>query len=375
MSLFTPVTGLLGGSLIGISASVLLLFNGNIMGAAGIVSSFINSPRKTITEHTSHWKVVYMASFLVTAKLFVNYVEYNATSDPRVGFDPELPIVSALGHAVAGFLVGFGTTLGNGCTTGHGICGLARFSKRSLAAVLSFMSTGIIAATICSPTCPLAKFLRAQKDAIQYSFPTNNSSFIGSLIAAIFVGASIPVLLRPQPLKAEAESSEKIDEEINCKKKLLPAMVSSSIFAIGLAISRMTLSSKIYGFLDMSGMARGTYDPTLITVMGGGLIWSFLSYQFVRGWNIFKNPYTLSCPISQKKSCGRFDVPSNRVIDSQLIIGEAIFGLGWGIGGLCPGPAMFLVAAGFPHVIYRFWPAFCVGSIVAKKIKDKKAST
>ena len=53
----------------------------------------------------------------------------------------------------------------------------------------------------------------------------------------------------------------------------------------------------------------------------------------------------------------------------QLIIGEAIFGLGWGMAGLCPGPAMFLACAGYPNVLLRWWPSFFVGAFVAEKVK------
>ena len=65
-----------------------------------------------------------------------------------------------LGFILGGFCVGFGTRLGNGCTTGHGICGLARLSTRSLVGVLTFMATGVLSATGCSKTCPFHPWLR-----------------------------------------------------------------------------------------------------------------------------------------------------------------------------------------------------------------------
>lgn len=74
--------------------------------------------------------------------------------------------------------------------------------------------------------------------------------------------------------------------------------------------------------------------------------------------------------MSQKKSVGHFDVPTNQVIDFNLIFGEALFGLGWGAAGLCPGPAMFLAFAGYPNVLLRWWPSFFVGSLLAEQLKN-----
>lgn len=119
MSAFTPVSGLLGGGLIGLSAATLLLFNGDILGASGIVSSFILTPRKTLTESSQQWKIPFMAAFLVSVKAYTTYIDGNALVDEELGTNPTLAIVSPLGYLVSGFLVGFGTRMGNGCTSGQ----------------------------------------------------------------------------------------------------------------------------------------------------------------------------------------------------------------------------------------------------------------
>ena len=82
-----------------------------------------------------------------------------------------------------------------------------------------------------------------------------------------------------------------------------------------------------------------------------------------------KNAKALECPLSQKDTVGQFNVPTSKIIDSNLILGEALFGIGWGIAGLCPGPAMFLAFAGYPNVLFRFWPSFFVGSYLAEQLK------
>jgi hypothetical protein len=101
------------------------------------------------------------------------------------------------------------------------------------------------------------------------------------------LGAAIPMWMRGTP-KPESPKDTSQDEEINNQRKLLPAAVSGALFSVGLAISGMINSSKIYGFLDAKGLRNGTYDPTLITVMGGGVVVSWISYQFVDRFNIIK---------------------------------------------------------------------------------------
>lgn len=121
----------------------------------------------------------------------------------------------------------------------------------------------------------------------------------------------------------------------------------------------------------MKGFDNGTWDPTLMCVMGGGLLVSFSSYQFVKGHNIFKNDKALTCPLNQDESKGgKFNVPTSTKLDKQLIIGSALFGIGWGIGGLCPGPALYLAANGYPQVLFYWWPCNIVGSLVGDKAKS-----
>ena len=119
MSAFSPVTGLFGGSLIGLSAATLLLFSGDILGASGIASSFILTPRQTLTESSQQWKLSFMAAFLLTVRAYTAYIDGDAMVDKSLGVDPKIAIVSPLGYLVSGFLVGFGTRMGNGCTSGQ----------------------------------------------------------------------------------------------------------------------------------------------------------------------------------------------------------------------------------------------------------------
>jgi uncharacterized protein len=130
MENFTPVSGLLGGLLIGLAAAVLLLLNGRISGISGIVGGLL-APRSAEVG----WRVVFVAGLLLGA---LGYML--ATSGPfPVGMQASMPIL-----IVAGLLVGFGTRLGSGCTSGHGLCGIALLSKRSIAASAVFFGVAII---------------------------------------------------------------------------------------------------------------------------------------------------------------------------------------------------------------------------------------
>ena len=92
---------------------------------------------------------------------------------------------------------------------------------------------------------------------------------------------------------------------------------------------------------------------------------SFAAYQFVKGHNVIRNSRALECPLTQKE----FSVPTNKTIDTNLVLGELLFGLGWGVAGLCPGPAMVLACAGYQNVLLRWWPMFFVGVILAEVVK------
>lgn len=112
---FTPLTGLTGGSLIGLSAIVLLIFNGDILGASGLLSSIFVSPQKTFRDPSQFWKLALVSTFLMTSTYLLG--PYFLIDD-RSANDETVPIPSHFAYILAGLLVGFGTKLGNGCTSG-----------------------------------------------------------------------------------------------------------------------------------------------------------------------------------------------------------------------------------------------------------------
>ena len=129
---FTPITSLIGGVILGLGAVFLIIFKGRIAGISGIVGAlmqFQNTPK----DHYL-WRILFLLGLIGSYQIYsiifgVPTIEINTSSIELV---------------IAGLLVGFGTRMGSGCTSGHGVCGLGRLSTRSLIATLTFMTSGFV---------------------------------------------------------------------------------------------------------------------------------------------------------------------------------------------------------------------------------------
>ena len=132
MTAFTPVASLAGGAIIGVAATLLLWLDGRIAGISGIVGGLLHRRRGDTA-----WRVAFVAGLLGGGAVL------RLVAPATVAFTLARPTATLV---AAGLLVGYGTQLGNGCTSGHGVCGLSRGSRRSLAATLTFMTTGALTA-------------------------------------------------------------------------------------------------------------------------------------------------------------------------------------------------------------------------------------
>lgn len=135
MSNFTPFSALLGGALIGLSASMFLLTHGKVAGISGLFGGLLNPQ----TED-GPVRFAFVAG-LILAGVFARMFAPSLFAD----MPASRPMFIV---AIAGVLVGYGTRIGNGCTSGHGVCGLSRFSIRSLVATLTFMATGALTVAV-----------------------------------------------------------------------------------------------------------------------------------------------------------------------------------------------------------------------------------
>lgn len=130
-------------------------------------------------------------------------------------------------------------------------------------------------------------------------------------------------------------------------KGLAGALAAGALFGVGLAISGMTMPEKVVGFLDLFG----AWDPTLAFVMMGAIAVHFIAYRI-----IIRRP----SPLFDR----RFDVPTAKAIDARLVLGAAIFGIGWALAGFCPGPALVSAASGSLAAV-----VFVVGMTIGTKVE------
>jgi uncharacterized membrane protein YedE/YeeE len=114
------------------------------------------------------------------------------------------------------------------------------------------------------------------------------------------------------------------------RRQMLVAFVAGLLFAVGLGIAGMTSPAKVLAFLDMFG---GSWDPSLMFVMGGAIL-------------VYAPVYRLLKDRDAPKFAERFHWPTSNDIDVKLVLGAALFGIGWGLSGLCPGPALVAVVTG-----------------------------
>lgn len=209
---------------------------------------------------------------------------------------------------------------------------MGRFSLRSFTSVCTFLSFAIVGYALKRPETPYignyTDFMR--RDSPFELDPTTQSIFC-SLVSIVAL-----LSLKQEP------------------NKVFGTVLSGIIFTLGLCYSRMVASSKLNGFLDVANIWRGTYDPTLVFVMGAGVPVSLLSYQLIKG--------------KEKPICAtKFGIPTYTEVDRKLVFGSVLFGLGMGMAGWCPGPAIFHAAAGNQGAIFYFLPTFFAGAWLAKQ--------
>ena len=133
MMLESILMATIGGALIGLAASWLLLAKGRVAGISGILGGLLGAPDSQFS-----WRLSFVVGLLAGGGLLVAILPSSIVAPSGR---------SATAVVIAGLLVGFGTRLGSGCTSGHGVCGLTRLSPRSLVATLTFMATGFATAT------------------------------------------------------------------------------------------------------------------------------------------------------------------------------------------------------------------------------------
>jgi uncharacterized membrane protein YedE/YeeE len=275
---FTPITTTLGAVLLHLSTSTLLTTNSQILGCSSLLSSAI-SPSLTTTPT--------LIGLAAAALVPIYPTIYPTTSLPAL--------------VTAGALVGFGTAWAKGCTSGHMLLGVPRGSIRSLVATATFFTTAVVTAALSGspPAC---------EGGACYT-PTYPSATAG--VVAVVVSALGAWVIRQLPA---TETS-----------RTIARVYSGFVFGLGLIVSGMAAPAKTLGFMSITDLDR--FDPSLmfvavIGVGGNAIVW----------WKRRKEG-----PLLKE---GGWDVPNSTTVDWRLVVGSAIFGVGWGLQGVCPGPAV-----------------------------------
>jgi len=287
------------------------------------------------------WRVVFFSSLLmssiVMALVFPEVFTQSTTTELRV-----LPLV------VSGLFVGFGTSLGNGCTSGHGVCGLGRFSKRSLFATCDFFLVSIIISIVTRQL--LSESLYTTSAELEWLTKSYDELMISiyalTALLATYVGYSY------------AQDSTNSLQPLTAA---ITTVLTSILMSVGLGISQMTSPVKIRLFLDFlsASDSQEGWDPSLGFVFLGAVMTTVIGFRFVL-------PPALGKPLIE---CN-FDLPKSNEITTELGVGMFLFGFGWGLGGLCPGPALVGLASGRP-IYFIFVIAMVIGQFLHQVIYVK----
>jgi uncharacterized membrane protein YedE/YeeE len=362
---FTPIESSIGGALIGLSVIAHLLLNGRITGISGTFGGFIQ-PQKMIRKDPDewNWRFIYIVGLLFggwicSSLSFFSVQAFNpqewAWKNVNSAYDFFThPLVLSI---AAGLFVGFGTQFGNGCTSGHMICGLARLSKRSFLAVGVFCATCLAWVKIANTVGIVAEAYGIPKDEPWVTLPSVATGvtmgvtlLLVMVIYTIFLIWGSKVYEKENGVPSEkheafekvtekdsreanyqtnesTENSKEIKDQPKQKKEnravmLFLSFFNALVFALGLGFSGMTKPQKVLGFFDFGGYF---YDPSLFCIIVFAILPCLIVFQaYILRRNKQKRP-----PVFGEKFC----LPTKNNLELSLVIGPFIFGCGWGILG------------------------------------------
>ncbi|KAF2872913.1 YeeE/YedE family integral membrane protein [Massariosphaeria phaeospora] len=312
--MFTPIETSIGALLLHQATSLLLYQNGTVLGASGYMHRLFSAP----TKETLAFFVGMAASF----------ISLNAFLPELVTSYPPAPatLQAALVTLGLGGLVGWGTKLSNGCTSGHMLCGLSRLNGRSALAVATFFPSALLTHHLVHPTL-LTDACSSGSPCYIPTYPTIETTVSLVLLAVATVIAS---RILPQLIAGVTTSEGKPSTEPLARQAT--QFFAGLQFGLGLHISQMASPSKVLSFLSFPNM--NAWDPSMVLVILFGILPNLMENQ-IRG---FEKP-----PLFNQ----RFELPKLTLKDTdwKFVAGAAAFGVGWGMTGTCPGPAVLRAMA------------------------------
>jgi len=316
---------------------------------AGIVRGiFLSRPENFSDKMDLFQRICYVFGLLSAGIFFLSTKLYPTESFVH----PHYSVASIIVYVISGFLVGFGTQLGSGCTSGHMICGIARLSKRSFVATAIFFTIPVIMAKIGTARMVNEWFSPEKStnftEGLQVSFPT--AAYLSFLITYTAIVELFYGLVFFLGLSDRIKDGTKA----HLDGYFLP-FINGFIFGSGLVISGMTSPIKVIGFFDLFGPY---FDPSLICVVITAIIPCTIVFQKV----IIPRAAYGQKPLVHDQ----FHLPSPTQIDWKLVVGSAIFGIGYGLIGICPGP--FITNIGSLNPIFLI---FGVGVVCGMITKEK----
>ncbi|KAF8601157.1 hypothetical protein BDV93DRAFT_558648 [Ceratobasidium sp. AG-I] len=369
---FTPIHTLIGAAMMGVSASHLLVLNGGVLGISGFAhrttlwlgytfrkhlglthtpsEKFLSPEDDPDPEHLALLSLVGLVAGGLVLGLNHSRLEDEVHAQLLdVYASNQITWTQIAGLALAGLLVGFGSKLSNGCTSGHMLCGVSRLAPRSLVASGIFVSVGIATHLLLGNLEPFAFDLTPERHLDHPSW-------------RIILLLQIPILV----YHYGSAFVSGLAGQRNARR--LVAFSTSFHFALGLALSGMLRPSKILGFMNLTptSIRNGTWDPSLLLVLVGGVLpqlifWHVTLREYVRSSDthpVFASSWSVPMP-----GPGWADG-----ITTRLVVGAVLFGVGWGMCGICPGPAVVLIGAGLggevPAIVWRRITVWAIGFVV-----------
>ncbi|KAL4929118.1 YeeE/YedE family protein [Aspergillus undulatus] len=306
--MFTPIHTSLGALLLYQSSSSLLLHNGSVFGVSSLLSGVMLNPNRDNVPVIAGLLSSVIPIYLFMPSLLPTY--------------PAAPSswASLLSTVGTGFLLGWGTKSGRGCTSGHMLCGLSRLSPRSLIATAIFFTTALLTANFVSgiPPCPAG-------------IPCYTSAYPSSSELTFMTGATILTFVTNAVVIPRTLGKSELSRSIF-------SYLAGVQFGTGLLISGMADPLKVLRFFAfLTDPAR--FDPSLALIIIFGIVPSLVTYLSVKpGQHRGHNGDKLVKPTLAET--WRLPTATVADIDWLFVLGAMVFGVAWGLRGVCPGPAV-----------------------------------